>query len=101
MPLAGVTEGSSPVLRPAAIFQQVLYDPAESSPVWARPRPAPTPVSASSPTPLHNAAVADSSPTIDPKPAKRTRRPKAGAPSGPSRTTSKRNKKTDHDPNHG
>jgi hypothetical protein len=93
--------GPPPILQPAAIFRQLLFDPAESSPVWARPRPAPAPVSASSPAPLHNAAVADSAPTVEPKPAKRTRRPNVSAPSGASRTTSKQNTKADRHPHDG
>jgi hypothetical protein len=101
MALEGAALGPPPILRPAAIFRQVLFDPAESSPVWARRRPsAPDPASSSDPM-IDRTAVADSAPTVEPKPAKRTRRPKASAPSGASRTTSKRNTKTNHDPNDG
>lgn len=82
-----------PVLRPAAIFRQLLFDPAEIAPVWARPRPAFAPASAPEATastgPLVEPPSAAGSKRSDkveiestasgsePKP-KRTRRPKAG-----------------------
>jgi hypothetical protein len=90
MPLVGATLDPS-VLRPAAIFHQLLFDPAESSPVWARPRPVPVPDPASSAGPTVNeTAVADSASTGAAKPTKRTRRPKANASSAASRTRTKR-----------
>jgi hypothetical protein len=94
----GTELGPPPVLRPAAIFRQLLYDPAELTPVWARPRavaapePPTAPIPATAPTP---ATVEPGDPpraTLDqPKPAKRTRRPKAdAAAAGPTRQTAKR-----------
>jgi hypothetical protein len=85
MPLAGAMSESSPALRPAAIFRQLLFDPAESSPVWARPRPAPVP----------DPAIAPSASTAELKPTKRTRRPKADASAGANRTRTKRTAKSD------
>jgi hypothetical protein len=91
MPLVGATLGSSPILRPAAIFHQLLFDPAESSPVWARPRLAPAPDPASSAGPIvSETAVADPASTDVAKPTKRTRRPKANASASASRTRTKR-----------
>ena len=85
--------GPPPVLRPAAIFRQLLFDPAEIAPVWARPRPAFAPASAPEATastgplveppaaagakPTDKVEVASTASGSEPKP-KRTRRPKAG-----------------------
>jgi hypothetical protein len=97
----GTELGPPPVLRPAAIFRQLLYDPAELTPVWARPRavaapePPTAPTPATAPTASNPPAVEPGDPpraTLDqPKPAKRTRRPKAdAAAAGPTRQTAKR-----------
>jgi hypothetical protein len=97
MALEGAALGPPPILRPAAIFRQVLFDPAESSPVWMTPRPTPAPDPASSSDPMvDKTAVADSASTGEPKPTKRARRPKANGPSGASRSKSKRIAKPDH-----
>ena len=53
-----------PVLMPAAIIRQLLFDATEFTPAWARPRQAPV---------LDAAPV---TPTDEQKPAKRARRPK-------------------------
>jgi len=96
MPLEGATLGPPPVLLPAAIFRELLYDPTEFTPVWLRPRPAPepNPASSSSPT-VDESAVASAAPTDEPKPAKRKRQPKATASSGPTKTRSRRVAKPD------
>lgn len=81
-----------PLLMPAAIFHQVLFDPAESTPIWARPRQAPAPPdheSSSGPA-VEKTAVAASAATDKPKPAKRTRQPKASGPAGATRTRPRR-----------
>jgi hypothetical protein len=98
MPLEGATLGPPPVLLPAAIFRELLYDPTEFTPVWLRPRPAPepNPASSSSPT-VDESAVASAAPTDEPKPAKRTRKPKASGSTGPAKTRSKRVAKPDQD----
>ena len=98
MALEGATWGPLPVLLPAAIFRELLYDPTEFTPVWLRPRPAaePDPASSSGPTVDEN-AVANAAPTDEPKPAKRKRQPKATASSGPAKTRSRRVAKPDHD----
>jgi hypothetical protein len=82
--LASALSGPPPLLRPAAIFRQLLFDPAESLPVWARPRPA--------------AAIVDPVSTDAPKPAKRTRRPKANASPRTTRTRPKGVAKPDRGP---
>jgi len=85
------TPGPPRILVPAAIFRQVLFDPFEVTPIWARPRPAQARDSASSPEPIvDETAVADSASTDQPKPMKRTRRPKANGSSSGTRTRSKR-----------
>jgi hypothetical protein len=85
------TVGPPPILVPAAIFRQVLYDPFEVTPIWARPRPAPAHDPASSPDPIvDETAVANSASTDESKPTKRTRRPKANSSSSGTRTRSKR-----------
>ena len=104
----------APVLLPAAIFRQVLFDPSEFTPVWLRPRPAfePAPSSPSRP-PLADAPVAAAAPVEadasvasaaqveadapieEPKPAKRTRRTKVTGSPAPSRPRSKRAAKSD------
>jgi hypothetical protein len=109
--------GPPPVLRPAAIFRQLLFDPAEIAPVWARPRPAFAPASApeatvssgrlvepaaaEGSTPSDKVEIASTASGSEPKP-KRTRRPKAsgtpatssstvaGSPPAAARTRSKR-----------
>jgi hypothetical protein len=82
MALAAVPLGPLPVLEPAAIFRQVLWDPAEVAPVWVRPQPEPESVAAETTEPATEVVEAtadpeaDASPAVS-KPAKRTRRPKA------------------------
>jgi hypothetical protein len=82
MALAAVPLGPLPILEPAAIFRQVLWDPAEVAPVWVRPLPEPESVAAETTEPATElveataGAEADASPAVS-KPAKRTRRPKA------------------------
>jgi hypothetical protein len=92
------------MLVPAAIFHQVLFDPAELAPVWLRRRPAaaPGPTSApdlaSEPDPAANEiAVANAGSTDDPKPTKRSKRPKANGAPAASRTRTKRVTKPDPD----
>jgi hypothetical protein len=95
--------GPPPVLRPAAIFRQLLWDPAEASPIWARPRPVPAaiePASAPTTAPGMTATAPDPSDAVTPdanpaKPARRPRRAKAessaAAPSAkPKRPTRKK-----------
>ena len=98
MALEGATWGPPPILLPAAIFRELLYDPTEFTPVWLRPRPAPEPDPAfsSDPTVDENAAV-NAAPTDKPKPAKRTRKPKTSGSTGTGRTKSKRVPKPDQD----
>ena len=96
MALEGATLGPPPVLLPAAIFRELLYDPTEFTPVWLRPRPAPEPDPASSSDPtVDENAVVNAAPTVEPKPAKRTRKPKASGSTGPAKTRSKRVAKPD------
>jgi hypothetical protein len=85
--------GPPPVLRPAAIFRQVLYDPAESAPIWARPRQSVAPETTPAPEPKEDpvaVAVADAAPAEAPKPAKRKRSPKTTEAARTSRPASKR-----------
>lgn len=73
-----------PVLMPAVIFRQVLFDAAELTPAWARPRPAPVldPGISSGPT--------------APKPSpKRTRQSKPNSSSVTSRPRTRRVAKPD------
>ena len=95
--LAMAPLGPPPVLLPATIISQVLFDAAELVPEWARHRPAPStppaatveeiveaadePVEAMAPTP-------DPAP-VDPKPKSRPRRTKTAG--SPTRRTTKRN----------
>ena len=87
MALAAVPLGPLPVLEPAAIFRQVLWDPAEVAPVWVRPPTEPESSATETPDPALDEVAAsplgdtvsaseDGSPA-DKKPIKRTRRPKA------------------------
>ena len=95
----------APILLPAAIFRQVLFDPTEFTPVWLRRRPAFDPVPANPPPSSSSAAAAPlaaegpvaATPTEEPKPAKRTRRTKATGSPAPSRPRSKRAAKPDPD----
>ena len=96
--------GPPPVLRPAAIFRQLLWDPAEASPVWARPRPAPPAVEppASVPATAAGATVTAPDPpngftsaANPPKPARGPRRAKAepaaaAPPAKPKRASRKK-----------
>ncbi len=98
MALEDETLGPPPILQPAAIFRQYLFDPTEFTPEWARPRkalaPAPDPAVASGAI-VDEPAVATVTPpsTDDAKPAARARRPKANGPSDGPRTRSKRTPK--------
>ena len=81
----GAELGPPPVLRPAAIFRQVLYDPTEHAPAWLTRRPTLPPMfaagGASAPSPTVDGAaaalVADVRASDAPTPVKRARRPKA------------------------
>jgi hypothetical protein len=82
--LEGVPLGPPPSLIPAAIFRQVLFDPAELTPIWARPRETTEPE-------LAGAAE-------EPKPAKRARKPRATGTSTTKTakpTTPRRSRKPD------
>ena len=97
MALEADTSLPAPILRPAAIFRQRLYDP-EILPVWARPRPAPTPDPSNSPPLIvEERDVMDSPPADAPKPTKRSRRPKTDGASGASRPRGKRVAKQNRD----
>jgi hypothetical protein len=98
--------GPPPVLLPAAIIRQILVDPRELTPEWARPRPKPVAQEpqpsvesveeAASAAPVEPPAenqpsTSDATPpattaTEDAKPPKRTRRPKSTAPTTRRRT---------------
>jgi hypothetical protein len=71
-----------PLLLPAMIFRQVLFDPTEVVPAWLKARSAPAPTPAPAPKSM-SSATTESAPTArqalteDPKPARRARRPKA------------------------
>jgi hypothetical protein len=100
------------VLTPSAIFRQVLWDPAEVAPVWARPKSTPGPAIASEPTPEPppEPVAADDVATMDPAadealptadvatpPAKRPRQPRASGsgaakPRSTTRTTTRSRK---------
>ena len=100
MALDGAPLGPPPTLVPAAIFHQVLFDPAELAPVWLRRRPAsaPDPVSEPDPAPAaEETAVATAAPTDDPKPARRTKRPKTSGAPATTRSRTKRVAKPDPD----
>jgi hypothetical protein len=103
-----------PILQPAAIFRQYLYDPAEYTPEWARPRPKPEAAAApAAPAPeaaepepagapvaaAGETAVADPMPVDPPKPAKRARRQTATGTSTETRTRSKRATRPKPEPN--
>jgi hypothetical protein len=64
-----------PMLLPAVIFRQVLFDPTEFTPVWLKPRPAPEREPAGpAATTVDEPASAQAAPDDAPKPAKRVRR---------------------------
>jgi hypothetical protein len=65
-----------PVLLPATIVSQVLFDATEITPVWARPRPGPVSV----------AVPAQPSIPVEPAPRKRTRRASTSGAAKPRRT---------------
>jgi hypothetical protein len=90
MAFEGPPLGPPPLLVPAAIFHQLLFDPAELTPVWVRPRP---------PAP-EGTAVEAAVPVLEPKPTKRTRQPKPKAKdsTGATKTRSKRVPKPDQTP---
>ncbi len=95
-----------PELLPAAIFRQVLFDPAEFTPVWARPRQASAADPATEPGPSVDETPVASPVSIDePKPAARARRAKgrakASAAPGGARTRSKRSAKPKPDADSG
>ena len=91
-----------PMLLPAIIFRQVLFDPTEFTPAWLKPRPAPAPQPAATVAATVAAPVAaDAGSTEEPRPAKRTRRakaadspPRAKASSNPAGPTPKRARRT-------
>ncbi len=97
MPLESAALDPSPMLVPAVIFRQVLFDGAELTPVWARPRPAPVadPRSSTDPT-VDKTVVATIAPTDKPKPTKRTRQPKPNGSSSTTRPKTRRVAKPDH-----
>ena len=98
MALQAATLGPPPMLVPAAIFHQVLFDPAELAPVWLRRRPAPAPRDVSEPAPeVDETAIANAGLTENPKPTKRTKRPKVNGNSSTTRTRTKRVPKPDPD----
>ena len=83
--------GPPPILRPAAIFRQVLFDPADLVPVWARPRAAAwTLTSSLSGAPVDAAAVTTPDLPGEPKPAKRARRSATTTSSSAVRPRSKK-----------
>jgi hypothetical protein len=91
-----------PELLPAAIFRQVLFDPAEFTPVWARPRQASAADPATEPSPsVDDAVVASPVATDAPKRVARPRRAKASAAPGGAKTRSKRSAKPKADPGPG
>jgi len=97
MPLESAALDPSPMLEPAAIFRQLLFDGGELTPVWARPRPAPVPDPGRSSGPtVDKTVVAKDAPTGEPKPTKRTRQPKPNGSSGTSRPRTRRVAKPDH-----
>jgi hypothetical protein len=96
--LEGETWGPPPVLLPAAIVRELLYDPTEFTPAWLRPRPAPEPDPAtSSAATVDETAVAKAATTGELKPMKRKRQPKANGSPGATKTRSRRVVKPDHD----
>jgi hypothetical protein len=88
--------GPPPVLLPATIISQVLFDAAELVPEWARPRPAPSttpPATVETPVetadePVEAVIPAPDPAPADPKPKSRPRRAKATG--SPARRTTKR-----------
>jgi hypothetical protein len=84
--------GPPPVLRPALIISQVLFDPAEFVPDWAKPRPkhaAEPPGETDTASDEATVLTGPSDPAPeDAKPASRQRRAKPAA--APRRRTSKR-----------
>jgi hypothetical protein len=82
-----------PVLLPASIVRQVLFDATELTPVWARPRSDPEPVA------VHAEAVVPTEPAA-PKPPKRARRAPAGgaAKAGAPKATPRRSRRSDRSP---
>ena len=99
LPLEGATSGPASMLLPAAIFRQVLFDPTDFTPAWLRarpgPAPAPGPARASDPM-VDETAVGGSRSTVEPQPAKRSRRPKTNASPDPKPPRSKGMAKPDH-----
>jgi hypothetical protein len=96
LPLEGATVGTVPMLRPAAIFHQVLFDPTEFTPAWLQPRPAAATGTPGPSDPIdHQTAVADSGSTDTRKAPKRARRPKTSPSPAASRPRSKRIAKPD------
>ena len=84
--------GPPPVLRPAVIISQVLFDPAEFVPDWAKPRPKPAAEPPGEADPASDEATVQTEPS-DPAPedAKAASRPRRTKPAAaPRRRTSKR-----------
>jgi hypothetical protein len=80
-----------PVLLPASIVRQVLFDATELTPVWARPRPGPEPVAIpAEPVVVH----------AEPAARKRPRRASTGgaAKAGRTEATPRRNRRSDRSP---
>jgi hypothetical protein len=76
-----------PVLLPASIIRQVLFDASELTPVWARSRPEP-------------ASIAVPAVTAEPTVRKRTRRAPTGGPAKAARAeaTPRRTRRKDRSP---
>jgi len=84
--------GPPPVLRPALIISQVLFDPAEFVPDWAKPRPKPGVEPPGAMDAASDEAIVQTDPSEPApeatKPGSRARRPKPAA--SPRRRTTKR-----------
>jgi hypothetical protein len=103
--------GPPPLLTPTAIFRQILWDPSEIAPTWARPKPAvesdavattvvpPEPASVDG-VGVDDAIVATTQPTTAASPPpKRARGPKkAGATTAKPRSTTRARKATSDPP---
>ena len=91
LPLASAVAEPRRMLLPAAIFHQLLYDPAEHAPAWLTRRPEPS----SSVTTAAGTAIAQVAPAVKPKATRRTPRPKANGSTTPARPRTKRATKAD------
>jgi hypothetical protein len=92
LPLASAIAEPRRMLRPAAIFHQVLYDPAEHAPAWLRRRPEPP---APAMAPAAETALAETTPAAKPKATRRTTRSKANGSATPARPRTRRTAKAD------